>query len=208
MATYVDEKRRRIEQFAHCLRLMGMRRRKVVKGDDCFIVFDEQAPEDADSARVSENCCARQYYYAPGWEEDSAMDTPALELDQHSPPVGPEGCKCGGFGYARILLQHYLNRVGVPMAVGGSRVAAVRVFLIVRVERQADLVGCHVFPLRGTLDALCGSGDSGCGLTASSIRRDCPGPPSPASSVRPERLPSQSPASTRRISGMRSSSRT
>ena len=52
MTAYVEEKRRRIEQFARCLRLIGMRRRKVVKNDDCFIIFDEQPPEAADSPKI------------------------------------------------------------------------------------------------------------------------------------------------------------
>ena len=50
MEVYLDEKRRRIEQFAGYLRLMGLRRHKVVK-DDCFATFDESAPEDADTLK-------------------------------------------------------------------------------------------------------------------------------------------------------------
>ena len=58
MALYVDEKRRRIEQFASYLRLMGLRRHKVVKGD-CFIIFDESAPEDADAPHIKESAAIR-----------------------------------------------------------------------------------------------------------------------------------------------------
>jgi predicted DNA-binding transcriptional regulator YafY len=47
--------------------------------------------------------------------EDSAMDTPALNTDARSPCAGPKGCMCEGIGYARILLQHYLQRVGAIM---------------------------------------------------------------------------------------------
>jgi hypothetical protein len=39
MATYIDEKRRRIERFVQYLRLMGIRRHKAMK-DDCFVIFD------------------------------------------------------------------------------------------------------------------------------------------------------------------------
>jgi hypothetical protein len=54
MPSYLDEKRRRIQQFAEYLRLMGLRRHKVVK-DDCFIIFDESPPEDADSPKLVES---------------------------------------------------------------------------------------------------------------------------------------------------------
>ena len=54
-------------------------------------------------------------YCMPSGEENSAMNTPALELAPHSPPVGLGGCMCEGLGYARILLQCYLKRVGATM---------------------------------------------------------------------------------------------
>jgi hypothetical protein len=54
MSTYLEEKRRRIEQFAQYLRLMGLRARKVVH-DDCFIIFDEKKPEDADAPKIKES---------------------------------------------------------------------------------------------------------------------------------------------------------
>ena len=40
MTNYLDEKCRRIEQFAEYLRRMGIRRRKIVKEDDCYLIFD------------------------------------------------------------------------------------------------------------------------------------------------------------------------
>ena len=54
MPAYVDEKRRRIEQFAQYLRLMGLRRHKLVH-DDCFIIFDDSPPEDAESPELKES---------------------------------------------------------------------------------------------------------------------------------------------------------
>ena len=54
MPTYVDEKRRRIEQFAQFLRLMGLRRHKFVK-DDCYIIFDDLPPEDTESRQLKES---------------------------------------------------------------------------------------------------------------------------------------------------------
>ncbi len=62
MLSYIDGKQHRIAQFAHYLRLMRMRRQRVV--DDCFIIFDEQDPKDADrptireSAAIKINCLA------------------------------------------------------------------------------------------------------------------------------------------------------
>ena len=58
MSTYLDEKRRRIQQFTHYLRLMGLRTHKVVKGD-CFIVFEESPPEDSDAPRLRESTAVR-----------------------------------------------------------------------------------------------------------------------------------------------------
>ena len=54
MPTYVDEERRRIEQFAEYLRLMELRRHKIVK-DTCFIIFEDSPPEDAESPRLKES---------------------------------------------------------------------------------------------------------------------------------------------------------
>jgi len=54
MSVFLEEKRRRIEQFAQYLRLMGLRRHKVVH-DDCFIVFDEFPAEDAKSPKLKES---------------------------------------------------------------------------------------------------------------------------------------------------------
>jgi hypothetical protein len=54
MPTFNEEKRRRIEQFADYLRLMGLRRHKFTKGD-CYIVFDDSPPEDAESRQLKES---------------------------------------------------------------------------------------------------------------------------------------------------------
>jgi hypothetical protein len=58
MTTYVDEKGRRIEQFTQYLRLMGLRRHKVVKGD-CFVIFDESAPEDVGDLHIKESAAIK-----------------------------------------------------------------------------------------------------------------------------------------------------
>ena len=65
MATYIDEKCRRIEQFAQYLRLMGLRRHKVVK-DDCFIIFDDSAPEDANVPQIQESVAIGLHCLANG----------------------------------------------------------------------------------------------------------------------------------------------
>jgi hypothetical protein len=59
MTNYSDEKHRRIEQFAEYLRLMGMRRHKIVKNDDCYILFEESAPGGVDAPHVEESTAAR-----------------------------------------------------------------------------------------------------------------------------------------------------
>jgi hypothetical protein len=58
MTTYLDEKRRRIGQFAEYLRLMGLRAHKLVK-DNCFIIFDETSPEDAESPKLKESAAIK-----------------------------------------------------------------------------------------------------------------------------------------------------
>ena len=50
----MDEKRRRVEQFAQYLRLMGLRRHKIVK-HDCFVIFDQSAPDGADAPHIKES---------------------------------------------------------------------------------------------------------------------------------------------------------
>ena len=80
MTNYVDEKRRRIEQFMQYLRLMGLRRHKVVN-DDCFIIFDESAPEDADAPHIKESVaitvdCLANGGSAPGGEDPGEMPPP------------------------------------------------------------------------------------------------------------------------------------
>jgi hypothetical protein len=87
MTTYLDEKRRRIEQFAHWLRLMGLRRHKVVKGD-CFLIFDESAPEDSEtpclrgSAAIRVACPANG---AAGLGEDDPFEVSSSEWSPAEP---------------------------------------------------------------------------------------------------------------------------
>ena len=65
MPAYTDEKRRRIAQFAQYLRLMGIRRHKVVK-DECFIIFEESPPEDAESPKLKESVAIKVNCLAHG----------------------------------------------------------------------------------------------------------------------------------------------
>ena len=65
MPNYLDEKRRRIAQFAEYLRLMSLRRHKVVK-DDCFIIFDDSPPDDADSPKLKESVAIKVDCLADG----------------------------------------------------------------------------------------------------------------------------------------------
>ena len=74
MPAYAEEKRRRIEQFAQCFRLMGMRRHKVVKSDDCFIIFDEQPPEAADSPKIRESAAIKVDGLGNNWTGDAGDD--------------------------------------------------------------------------------------------------------------------------------------
>lgn len=73
MSTYVDEKRRRIEQFAQYLRLMGLRAHKVAKGG-CFIIFDESPSEDAESPHVKESVAIKVDCLADGGSASGAME--------------------------------------------------------------------------------------------------------------------------------------
>lgn len=52
---YQSELDRRTEQFAEYLRLMGMRRRKIVKNDDCFAIFDDATLGGIDAPHVEES---------------------------------------------------------------------------------------------------------------------------------------------------------
>ena len=65
MPTYLDEKRRRIRQFAEYLRLMGLRAHKVVK-DSSFIIFDDAPPEDAESPKLKESVAIKVDALAAG----------------------------------------------------------------------------------------------------------------------------------------------
>ena len=73
MSTYVDEKRRRIEQFAQWLWLMGIRRHKIVK-DDCFLIFDESAHEGADSPQIKESVAIKVDCLANGGSASGGDD--------------------------------------------------------------------------------------------------------------------------------------
>ena len=65
MPTFLEEKYRRIEQFAEYLRLMGLRRHEVVK-DNCFIVFGESPPEDTESPKLKESVAIKVDCLADG----------------------------------------------------------------------------------------------------------------------------------------------
>jgi hypothetical protein len=65
MPAYLDEKRRRISQFAEYLRLMGLRAHKVVK-NSCFLIFDDARPEDAESPKLKESVAIKVDSLADG----------------------------------------------------------------------------------------------------------------------------------------------
>ena len=85
MTTYLDEKRRRIEQFAEYLRLMGLRRRKIVKEDDCYLIFDESAPEGVDAPQVKESAAVKVECLANGGLEPGGDDSAELPAPDWSP---------------------------------------------------------------------------------------------------------------------------
>ena len=84
MTTYSDDKRRRIEQFAEHLRLMGLRR-KIVGNDDCYIVFDESAPGGVDAPHVKESAAVKVECLANGGPESDEDDA-----NPSSPDWSPE----------------------------------------------------------------------------------------------------------------------
>ena len=65
MPTYLDEKSRRIAQFAEYLRLMVLRAHKVVK-NNCYIIFDDAPPEDAESPKLKESAAIKVDALAAG----------------------------------------------------------------------------------------------------------------------------------------------
>ena len=75
MTDYCEEKRRRIEQFADLLRLMALRRHKVVKNDDCFLIFEEAAPEGIDGPQVEESAAIKVGGFADGGPAPDEDDT-------------------------------------------------------------------------------------------------------------------------------------
>ena len=87
MTNYVDEKHRRIEQFAQYLRLMGLRRHKVVK-DDCFIVFNESDPEDADAPHIKESVAIKVDCLANGGSTSGGEAPCEMPPSDWSGPTG------------------------------------------------------------------------------------------------------------------------
>ena len=84
MPTYLDEKRRRIRQFADYLRLMGLRAHKVVK-DSSFIIFDEAPPEDAESPKLKESVAIKADCLAVGGSASGGSGG-AVGLPKHGKP--------------------------------------------------------------------------------------------------------------------------
>ena len=88
MAHYSEEKHRRIEQFAEYLRLMGMRRHKIVKNDDLYLVFDESAPRGVDAPHVEESAAVKVECLAnggPASVEDDAANLPPPDWSPGKP---------------------------------------------------------------------------------------------------------------------------
>ena len=88
MSDYRAELDRRTEQFAEYLRLMGLRRRKIVKNDDCFAIFDEaalggvNAPHVEESAAVKVECLANG---GPTADVDDAANPPSPDWSPEKP---------------------------------------------------------------------------------------------------------------------------
>ena len=92
--TYSDEKHRRIEQFAEYLRLMGHRRRKIVRNDDCFAIFDESAPAGLDAPHVEESAAVKAGCLANGG--------PAPNADDATNPPSPDWSPGKPFRYVQF----------------------------------------------------------------------------------------------------------
>lgn len=84
MPTYIDEKRRRIRQFAEYLRLMGLRAHKVVK-DSSFIIFNDAPPEDAESPKLKESVAIKVDCLADGGSASGGSGS-AVGLPKHGKP--------------------------------------------------------------------------------------------------------------------------
>ncbi len=81
MTTFAGEKRRRLAQFAEYLRLMGLRRHKVVKNDDCFIIFDDTSPDDAESPKLKESVAIKVDCLANGGSASCGGEAESLPSD-------------------------------------------------------------------------------------------------------------------------------
>jgi hypothetical protein len=65
MSGYVDEKCRRIEQFAQYLRLMRVRRKSIAKRT-CFAIFEESPPDGVDAWHIKESAATPVNFLANG----------------------------------------------------------------------------------------------------------------------------------------------
>jgi len=100
MLNIQNEKRRRIDQFAHYLRLMGTRRHKIVK-DDCFIIFDTRPPDDGECRRRKSRAKRPRANPAPmhiaiiGLGGESLTCAPSGRRDDLSSPLDERGTMFG-----------------------------------------------------------------------------------------------------------------
>ena len=84
MSSYINEKQLRINQFAEYLRLMGLRAHKVAK-DSCFIIFNEDPPEDAESPKLKESVAIKVDCLADGGSASGGSGR-AVGLPKHGKP--------------------------------------------------------------------------------------------------------------------------
>ena len=85
MPDFNEEKRRRINQFAEYLRLMGLRAHKVAK-DSCFIIFNEDPPEDAESPKLKESVAIKVDCLAEGGSASGGSGGSGGPGDAHELP--------------------------------------------------------------------------------------------------------------------------
>lgn len=87
MDAYLDEKRRRIGQFAQYLRLMRLRRHKIAR-DDCYLIFDDSLPRIGDMPSIKESVHAGLAMVL-GRSQTNAYFIASL-LVKFSPPCGTD----------------------------------------------------------------------------------------------------------------------
>ena len=95
MPTYLEQKNRRIAQFAEYLRLMCRRAHKVVK-TSCFIIFEDSPPEGAEPSELKESVAITVDALAGGSASDGHTG-----CDVQPSGLGGEGLRYIQFAFMR-----------------------------------------------------------------------------------------------------------